>query len=109
MTSGNLTTRAQEINFRCETLDDGAGVVAAAGYMNAECGRRIADSVRMLFDRGCRLILIDLDGTRLVNHNGLHVLRELRDEVARRGGRLGFCNLTATVAATFRIAGLLPA
>ncbi len=87
-------------------LHGGVGMVSAAGYMNAEGGDRIADKARDLLDRGCEALLIDLRGTRLVNHQGLAALHRLRDEVVRRGARLAFRNLSATVARIFDIVGL---
>jgi len=101
------TTRSSGTSFRCELLTDGAEVLAATGYMNAEAGRLIADRVHALFNRGRTRILVDLEDTRLVNHHGLLMLRALRDEIARRGGWLGFRNLSVTVARTFELAGLL--
>jgi anti-anti-sigma regulatory factor len=77
--------------------------------MNGAGGRRIADRVRELFDNGCERVLVDLEGTRLINHNGLAELRALCDEVVRRGGWICFCNLTLTLSRAFKVAGLLDA
>ena len=97
------------MDLQCETLAVDAGVVAAQGYMNGDGGRRIAGRVHELLDSGCERVLVDLEGTRLVNHNGLDELRTLCEEVARRGGWICFCNLTTTVNKAFRIAGLVEA
>jgi len=96
-----------QLRLATEMLPEGVGLVAAEGYMNAEAGEAIVNAARRLMAKGCSRLRIDLEGTRLVNRHGLSSLVTLQQEVARRGGCLAFRNLTATVAMTFRVAGLV--
>jgi anti-anti-sigma regulatory factor len=84
----------------------GVGTVTAVGYLNVDGANLIADQARRLLAGGCVGLLIDLRGAWLVNHHGLLALRRLCDEVARRGSRIEFCNLSSTVARTFEIIGI---
>ncbi len=96
----------ERMKLSAEVLSDGVGVIAAAGYINNEGGQAIADAAADLFERGCVTLLIDLEGTRIINSIGVSILLEILEKLLERGGRLAFCNLTPTIAKTFEIMGL---
>jgi anti-sigma B factor antagonist len=83
------------------------GLIAAAGYINNEGGQAVADAASELFETGCTSLLIDLDGTRIINSIGVSILLEILEKLLDRGGRLAFCNLTPTISKTFEIMGLV--
>jgi anti-anti-sigma factor len=83
------------------------GVIAAAGYINNEGGQAIADAATELMDRGCATLLIDLEGTRIINSIGVSILLEIMEKLLEEKGRLAFCNLTPTISKTFEIMGLV--
>jgi len=95
-----------QLKLATEVLGGGVGLVTAAGYINNEGGQAVADAVPDLFERGCTSLLIDLDGTRIINSIGVSILLEILEKILESGGRLAFCNLTATIAKTFEIMGL---
>jgi len=97
----------EKLRVSGENLGNGLGVVSAAGYINNEGGQAIADAVNGLVDSGCRRILIDLEGTRIINSIGISILLEILDRLMDAGGTMAFCNLTPTIAKTFEIMGLV--
>ncbi len=91
-----------------EVIAEGVGLIAAAGYINNEGGQAIADAASHLVGQGCSTLLIDLEGTRIINSIGVSILLEIMEKLLEeRGGRLAFCNLTPTIAKTFEIMGLV--
>jgi anti-sigma B factor antagonist len=95
-----------QLKLSTETLPGGVGVISAAGYINNEGGEAIADASESLLERGCTVLLIDLDGTRIINSIGVSILLEILEKILERGGRLAFCNLSPTISKTFEIMGL---
>jgi len=88
-------------------LSEGLGLVTAAGYINNEGGQAIADAATELMDQGCKTLLIDLEGTRIINSIGVSILLEILEKLMDEKGRLAFCNLTPTISKTFEIMGLV--
>jgi anti-anti-sigma factor len=98
----------ERIRLSQELLGEGLGLIAAAGYINNEGGQAIADAAADLMSRGCSTLLIDLEGTRIINSIGVSILLEIMEKLLEeRSGRLAFCNLTPTIAKTFEIMGLV--
>ena len=58
-------------------------------------------------DQGCNKLLIDLDGTRIINSIGVSILLEILEKLMDEKGKLAFCNLTPTISKTFEIMGLV--
>jgi anti-sigma B factor antagonist len=96
-----------QMQLSADVLTDGFGVIAAAGYINNEGGQAIADAAHELIDRGCATLLIDLDGTRIINSIGVSILLEIMEKLLEDDGQLAFCNLTPTISKTFEIMGLV--
>ncbi len=97
----------EKLRVSAERLEDGLGLVSAAGYINNEGGQAIADAVNGLVESGCRTILVDLQGTRIINSIGISILLEILERLMDQEGSLAFCNLTPTIAKTFEIMGLV--
>ena len=95
------------ITISTDRLTDGVGLIAAAGYINNEGGQAIADAASELMGKGCDILLIDLDGTRIINSIGVSILLEIMEKLMEDQGRLAFCNLTPTISKTFEIMGLV--
>ena len=60
-----------------------------------------------LIDNGCGTLLIDLEGTRIINSIGVSILLEIMEKLLDDKGQLAFCNLTPTISKTFEIMGLV--
>ena len=97
----------ERIKVSKNLLSDGVGLVTAAGYINNEGGQAIADAATELMEQGCKTLLIDLDGTRIINSIGVSILLEILEKLMDEKGKLAFCNLTPTIAKTFEIMGLV--
>lgn len=97
----------EEIKLSKDLLGQGLGLIAAAGYINNEGGQAIADAATQLMDEGAKTLLIDLDGTRIINSIGVSILLEILERTLDEKGKLAFCNLTPTISKTFEIMGLV--
>lgn len=95
-----------QITLKTSILEDGLGLISAAGYINNEGGQAVADAASHLVGGGCRSLVIDLDGTRIINSIGVSILLEIMEKIMEGQGKLAFCNLTPTIAKTFEIMGL---
>jgi anti-anti-sigma factor len=90
-----------------DVVSEGFGLISAAGYINNEGGQAIADAASELIDGGCETLLIDLEGTRIINSIGVSILLEIMEKLLEDRGKLAFCNLTPTISKTFEIMGLV--
>jgi anti-anti-sigma factor len=97
----------EQLHLTADVLSSGVGLITAAGYINNEGGQAIADAAGDLMERGCGTLLIDLDGTRIINSIGVSILLEIMEKLIEESGRLAFCNLTPTISKTFEIMGLV--
>ena len=97
----------EQIKLSKDVLSSGVGLIEAAGYINNEGGQAIADAASELMEQGCETLLIDLDGTRIINSIGVSILLEIMEKLIEGRGRLAFCNLTPTISKTFEIMGLV--
>ena len=97
----------EQMRLSKDVVAEGFGLIAAAGYINNEGGQAIADAATELIDGGCGTLLIDLDGTRIINSIGVSILLEIMEKLLEDKGQLAFCNLTPTISKTFEIMGLV--
>ncbi len=97
----------EQMKLSKDVVTEGFGLIAAAGYINNEGGQAIADAATELIEGGCRTLLIDLEGTRIINSIGVSILLEIMEKLLDDKGQLAFCNLTPTISKTFEIMGLV--
>ncbi len=97
----------ERIKISQDFISGDVGVIAASGYINNEGGQAIADAANTLMSQGCKKLLIDLDGTRIINSIGVSILLEILEKLMDDKGQLSFCNLTPTISKTFEIMGLV--
>jgi anti-anti-sigma factor len=90
------------------TLDrrDGLAVIYTEGYINNQGGEEIARVAYELIDDGVKILLLNLQGTKIVNSIGISILIEIIEKMLEIDGKLAFCNLTPTIEKTFHIMGL---
>lgn len=81
-------------------------VVYTEGYINNQGGEEIARTAYQLIDDGCKQLLLNLAGTKIVNSIGISILIEIIEKMIEIEGKLAFCNLTPTIDKTFHIMGL---
>ena len=85
---------------------DGLAVVYTEGYINNQGGEEIARVAYELIDGGIKHLLLNLQGTKIVNSIGISILIEIIEKTLEIEGRLAFCCLTPTIEKTFHIMGL---
>ena len=90
------------------TIDrrDRIAVIQTEGYINNQGGEEIARAAYDLLDSGCRKLLLDLSGTKIINSIGISILIEIIEKMIEVEGKLSFCALTPTIEKTFHIMGL---
>ena len=85
---------------------DGLAVIYTKGYINNQAGEEIARVAYVLIDEGYKALLLNLEGTTIVNSIGISILIEIIEKMIEIDGRLAFCRLTPTIDKTFHIMGL---
>ncbi len=85
---------------------DAIAVLYTEGYINNEGGEQIARTAYRLIDDDHRTLLLNLQGTKIVNSIGISILIEIIEKMIEINGRLAFCCLTPTIEKTFHIMGL---
>ena len=85
---------------------DGVAILFTEGYINNECGEQIARAAYRLLEDGYDTLLLNLQGTKIVNSIGISILIEIIEKILEIQGRLAFCCLTPTIEKTFHIMGL---
>jgi anti-anti-sigma factor len=85
---------------------DGLAVIYTDGYINNQGGEEIARVAYELIDDGVKVLLLNLEGTKIVNSIGISILIEIIEKMLEIDGKLAFCSLTPTIDKTFHIMGL---
>lgn len=85
---------------------DGLAVIYTEGYINNQGGEEIARAASRLMEEGYRKLLLNLEGSRIVNSIGISILIEVLERMLELEGELAFCCLTTTIQKTFHIMGL---
>ncbi len=85
---------------------DDLSVIYTEGYINNQGGEEIARQAYELIDQGDKVLLLNLQGTKIVNSIGISILIEIIEKMLEIEGQLAFCNLTPTIDKTFHIMGL---
>ena len=85
---------------------DGLAIVYTEGYINNQGGEEIARVAYELIEDGTKILLLNLQGTKIVNSIGISILIEIIEKMIEIDGKLAFCNLTPTIEKTFHIMGL---
>jgi anti-anti-sigma factor len=90
------------------TLDrrDQLAVIYTEGYINNQGGEEIARVAFDLIEEDHKVLLLNLQGTKIVNSIGISILIEIIEKMIEIEGRLAFCCLTPTIEKTFHIMGL---
>lgn len=81
-------------------------VVCVGGYLNSLLGEEVEKVVRARLEEGGRRILLNFQGTRLVNSIGISFVIGIVERVMEREGRMAFCELSRINSDLFRVTGL---
>ena len=81
-------------------------VVSVVGYLNSLLGDEVEKVVRARLDGGGRRILLNFQGTRMVNSIGISFVIGVVERVMEREGRMAFCEVNRINRELFRVTGL---
>jgi len=81
-------------------------VMKTEGYINNTGGEKIAEEFDKHFNNGVTKLLIDIEGSKVVNSIGISFLIEIIEKLNGKGGKLYFSNLDPSIDKTFTIMGL---
>ena len=81
-------------------------VVSVVGYLNSLLGEEVEKVVRARLDDGGRRILLNFQGTRMVNSIGISFVIGVVEKVMEREGRMAFCEVSRINRELFRVTGL---
>jgi anti-sigma B factor antagonist len=81
-------------------------VVCVGGYLNSQLGEEVEKVVRERLDDGGRRILLNFEGTRMVNSIGISFVIGIVEKVMEQEGRMAFCDVSRINRDLFRVTGL---
>lgn len=81
-------------------------VVNVVGYLNSLLGEEVEKVVRTRLDNGGRRILLNFQGTRMVNSIGISFVIGVVEKVMEWEGRMAFCEVSRINRDLFRVTGL---
>ena len=81
-------------------------VVCVGGYLNSLLGEEVESVVRARLDVGGRRILLNFQGTQMVNSIGISFVIGVVEKVMERDGRMAFCEVSRINRDLFRVTGL---
>lgn len=81
-------------------------VMKTEGYINNNGGEKISEEFSKHYDNGVTKVLLDIEGSKVVNSIGISFLIEVIEKLNEKGGKLYFSNLDPSIEKTFTIMGL---
>ena len=81
-------------------------VVYASDYLNKLTGEKIERECRRQLDCGCRALIIDFSGTKLVNSIGISILLGIIDVAEKSGAPIIFSEVNNQTLELFEMLGL---
>jgi len=81
-------------------------VVCVGVYLNSLLGEEVEKVVRARLDDGGRRILLNFQGTRMVNSIGISFVIGIVEKVMEQEGRMAFCEVSRINRDLFRVTGL---
>ena len=81
-------------------------VLSTDGYVNHAGGEKVSEAAREMIARGVHKLVINLEGSTVVNSIGISILIEIIEKIQDLEGAIAFCGMTRTIAKTFTIMGL---
>ena len=81
-------------------------VMKTEGYINNSGGEKIAEEFSKHYENGVSKLLLDIEGSKVVNSIGISFLIEIIAKLNDKGGQLYFSNMDPAIEKTFTIMGL---
>jgi len=95
--------------FNCSTVvSEDACIVRPVGYLDEIAGKALRGSFSSPLQKGIRRFVLNVEGTPVINSQGIAQLLELVEEVVcDRKGTLSFVGVSALYLDVFRTVGIL--
>ena len=81
-------------------------VMKTEGYINNQGGELISEEFSKQHENGINKVLLDIEGSKVVNSIGISFLIEIIEKLNDKGGKLYFTNMDPAIEKTFTIMGL---
>lgn len=81
-------------------------IVYIDGYLNSLMGEELERVVMDALDTGRRKVLLNFEGTKLINSIGISVVIGIVEKILERDGMLAFCCLSRMNRELFRMTGV---
>lgn len=94
-----LTVKAREV-------DEGTSVVYVNGYLNSLLGEEVERVVHDNLDAGRLRIVLNFEGTKLINSIGISFIIGIVERMVERDGALAFCSMTRINQELFQMTGV---
>ncbi|MGA7103936.1 MAG: STAS domain-containing protein [Candidatus Deferrimicrobiaceae bacterium] len=95
-------------NRNVKTLELGkdTSVVYVNGYLNSLLGEEVERAVHDALEAGRPRVVLNFEGTRLINSIGISFIIGIAERMAERNGTLAFCSLNRINQDLFRMTGV---
>jgi anti-anti-sigma factor len=88
-------------------FSEGTFVVSLSGYLNGPAGSEAERLAEAALDGGGTKILLNFEGTRLVNSVGISSVLNVADRVQEKGGVMALCSLNQMNRQLFQMTGVV--
>ncbi|HBX43914.1 MAG TPA: hypothetical protein DEH27_09120 [Deltaproteobacteria bacterium] len=102
-------TRGDDVDnrtVRTREAGEGTSVVYITGYLNSLLGEEVAQVVHEVLDTGRPRVVLNFEGTRLINSIGISFIIGIVERMTERDGTLAFCSLNRINQELFRLTGV---
>ena len=94
------------LTVRTREAGEGTSVVYVNGYLNSLLGEEVERSVHDILDAGRQRIVLNFEGTRLINSIGISIIIGIVERMMERNGTLAFCSLSRINRELFQMTGV---
>ncbi len=91
---------------RTREAGEGLSIVYVNGYLNSLLGEELTLAVHEVLNAGRSNVILNFEGIRLINSNGISSVIGIVERVAERDGMLAFCALNRISRELFRMTGV---
>lgn len=81
-------------------------VVYIDGYLNSLLGEEVERVVQDALNAGAKRIIMNFEGTRLINSIGISIVIDIVERIMERNGALAFCALSRINRELFQMTGV---
>jgi len=95
-----------DLKVKTREAGEGTSVVYVNGYLNSLLGEEVERAVHDVLEAGRPRVVLNFEGTRLINSIGISFIIGIVERMAERNGTLAFCSLNRINQDLFRMTGV---